>query len=63
MWCGSQHLDDARELFKHWGFKRCEVNFSFNKLLKKKKIFIRILYGLKQIKKYQNIASIQQDKI
>ncbi|CAD8211045.1 unnamed protein product [Paramecium octaurelia] len=24
LWCGSEHLDDGRELFKTWGFKRCE---------------------------------------
>lgn len=24
LWVGSQHLDDGRELFKKWGFKRCE---------------------------------------
>jgi N6-adenosine-specific RNA methylase IME4 len=24
LWVGSEHLDDGRELLKHWGFKRCE---------------------------------------
>jgi len=24
LWVGSEHLDDGRELFKRWGFKRCE---------------------------------------
>lgn len=24
LWAGSQHLDQARMLFKSWGFKRCE---------------------------------------
>ena len=24
LWVGSEHLDDGRELFKKWGFKRCE---------------------------------------
>jgi len=25
LWCGSgTHLEDARELFKHWNLRRCE---------------------------------------
>jgi N6-adenosine-specific RNA methylase IME4 len=24
LWCGSEHLDHGRLLFKHWGLKRCE---------------------------------------
>lgn len=24
LWVGSEHLDDGRELFKKWGYKRCE---------------------------------------
>ena len=24
LWVGSEHLDDGRELFRKWGFKRCE---------------------------------------
>ena len=24
LWCGADHLLDARSLFKKWGFKRCE---------------------------------------
>ncbi len=24
LWCGTEHLDDGRALFKHWGLKRCE---------------------------------------
>lgn len=24
LWAGSEHLDDARSLFKQWGLKRCE---------------------------------------
>lgn len=24
LWTGTQHLDHGRQLFKHWGFKRCE---------------------------------------
>ncbi len=24
LWAGSEHLDDARSVFKKWGLKRCE---------------------------------------
>lgn len=24
LWVGSDHLDDGRQLFKRWGYKRCE---------------------------------------
>jgi len=24
LWCGSEHLLDARTLFNKWGYKRCE---------------------------------------
>ena len=24
LWGGTDHLEDARELLKEWGFKRCE---------------------------------------
>ena len=24
LWAGSEHLDDARALFKQWGLKRCD---------------------------------------
>jgi N6-adenosine-specific RNA methylase IME4 len=24
LWVGREHLDDGRELFKKWGYKRCE---------------------------------------
>lgn len=24
LWAGSDHLEDARQLLNHWGYKRCE---------------------------------------
>ena len=24
LWCGTEHLDDGRAVFKKWGLKRCE---------------------------------------
>lgn len=24
LWAGSEHLDDARALFRKWGLKRCD---------------------------------------
>lgn len=37
LWVGSEHLDDGRELFKKWGFKRCEdIVWIKTNLIKKK---------------------------
>jgi len=43
LWVGSENLDTGRELFKRWGFKRCE-DIVWIRTNKENKNVIKLMY-------------------